>query len=385
MGIRDWADRLAGAEPRSTSFQAVWGSGGTWDPAVGATNTSIEAALGLPALYSAVDLIASQIAAMPLQTFRKTGDSRERAVDGPLVTNPSDLWAPDEWVYVACASMLLFGEAIGVTTRTGTNGWPSAIEWVDPRRVNVERVPDGAVRYTADGELLPPQNVTHIRHGMLLPGTLRGVSPVRRMPTSIAVGLEALIYEKDWFAGGAHPSGVLSVDVPSLTEEQADEIVSRFVRKTKARRPVALSKVAHYQTIQADPSGSGLEHTKRRIANDVANSFHIPPEMIGGNLGESLTYANLETHQQMLDLRALMPVYTRLERALSAMMPRPTYVRFNADGSFRADGKTRAEIAEIQLRSGQRTVDEVRAKDELPPIADAPGYIPPAPAVPAGM
>lgn len=384
MGLREWADRLAGAEPRSTSFQAVWGSGGTWDTAVGASTVTIEASLGLPALYAAVDLIAGQIAAMPLQTFRKQGDERERATDGPLVTNPSDLWAPDEWVYVACASMLLFGEAIGVTTRVGTNGWPSALEWIDPRRVTIERIADGSLRYTADGELLPPQNVTHVRHGLLLPGTLRGVSPIRRIPNSISVGLEALVYERDWFAGGAHPSGVLSVDVPSLTEEQADEIVTRFVRKTKARRPVALSKVAHYQTIQADPSGSGLDMAKRRIANDVANVFHVSPELVGGNTGESLTYQNLETQQLLLDLRALMPVYTRLERALSQLMPRPTYVRFNADSSFRADAKTRAEIAEIQLRSGQRTIDEVRAKDELPPITEAPGYIPPAPTVPAG-
>lgn len=372
--LREFGDRLAGVDNRSISYQQVWGSGGVWEEPTGSKQVSVEAAIGFPSLLSAVDLIAGQIAAMPLRTYRHVGEMREQITDGPLVSNPSDVWAADEWRYVACASMLLHGEAIGVTTRTGSNGWPAAIEWVDPRRVNIERREDGSLLYTINDEIVPSSTVMHIKHGMLLPGAIRGRSPVKDLRTSISIGLESLMYEHEWFAGGAHPSGVLSVDVPALSEEQADEIISRFVRKTKARRPVALAKIASYQSIQADPSGAGLELTKRRVANDIANAFHIPPELIGGNLGDSLTYANLETHQQTLDLRALMPVYTKLERAISRVMPKPTYVKFNADAMLRTDSKTRTEIAEMQLRSGQRTIDEVRAKDELGAIAEAPGY-----------
>lgn len=375
--LREWGDRLAGADTRSVSFQQVWGSGGDWDDANTSRSVSVEAALGFPSMLAAVDLIAGQISAMPLRSYRHVGDTREQIADGPLVASPSDVWAADEWRYVACASMMLHGEAIGVTTRTGSNGWPATVEWVDPRRVNVERREGGGLLYLINDEMVPSSTVTHIKHGILMPGAIRGRSPVKDLRTSISVGIESLLYEHDWFAGGAHPSGVLSVDVPALSEEQADEIISRFVRKTKARKPVALAKIASYQSIQADPSGAGLELTKRRVANDIANCYHIPPELIGGNLGDSLTYSNLETHQQTLDLRALMPVYTKLERAISRLMPKPSYVRFNADAMLRTDSRTRTEIAQMQVLSGQRTIDEVRAKDELGPITEAPGYVPP--------
>jgi HK97 family phage portal protein len=368
VGLRDIAAVLGGSESRSISYQDVWGSGGDWQSAVGPVGaTSVEAALGVPALFACVDIIAGQIAAMPLQTFRQTSTGRERAPDAPLAATPSIGYAPDEWVYVAVASMLLFGDAIGLVVRLGANGWPAEVEWVDPRRVDVRKAVGGPV-YRVDGEPIPAERVTHVRHGVLLPGAVRGMPVTTALRNPLRAGLEAIVYELDWFRNGAHPSGVLSVDVPELTEAQADTIVTRFMAKTKARKPVVLSKVASYSPIQSDPGTAGLDAARKRVATDIANACHVPPEMVGGDSGSSMTYGTLETNQMALDVRALMPAYTRLERAISRLMPRPQYVRFNADATVRADLRTRAEVAEIQLRSGQRSPDEVRAKDELPPV-----------------
>lgn len=364
MGLRDIAAVLS--EPRSISYQDVWGSGGDWRAAVGAgAPVSAEAALGVPALFAAVDIVAGQVAAMPLQTFRSGADGRrERVTDGPLVAAPSKTFPADEWVYVAVASMMLFGDAIGLVSRFGADGWPAEVEWVDPRRVEIT----AGLAYTVAGERVPTERVLHVRHGVLLPGAVRGLPVTTALRNPLRAGLEAITYELDWFRNGAHPSGVLSVDVPELTGEQAETIVARFVEKTRLRKPVAMSKITSYLPIQSDPGGAGLDAARKRVATDIANACHIPPEMVGGDSGSSMTYGTLETNQMALDVRALMPIYTRLERALSRMMARPRYVRFNADATVRADLRTRAEVAEIQLRSGQRSPDEVRAKDEMPPL-----------------
>lgn len=368
MSARDWADRLAGTtapEQRAISFQDVWGSGGNWRDGVGPTNPlPAEAALGLPALWACVDTIAGQISAMPLQTFRRTPTIRERVEDGPLVTAPSTVWAPDEWVYCAVASMLLFGDAIGLAV--GTN--PPDIEWLDPRRVTVDRV-KGVVGYTVDSQPVPAPRVLHIRHGMLLPGHLRGRSPIQDLPNPLRAGLEAITFELDWFRNGAHPSGILSVDVPELTEVQAETLVERFVRKTRARKPVALAKIAQYHQVQSEPAAAGLDTARQRVATDIANVFHLPPETVGGVTG-SLTYKNLEQDQAMLDVRALLPVYSRLERALSRLEPMGRFLRFNSDYAVRTDLRTRAEVGEVLIRSGQRTVDELRMKDDMPPLPE---------------
>ena len=371
MSARDWARSLAGTsaptETRAISFQDVWGSGGDWHSGATTSAVTLEAALSLPALWSVVDLIAGQISAMPLQTFRKVGGTRERVEDGPLITAPSTTWSPDEWVYCAVASMLLFGDAIGLVTRVGPDGWPAEAEWLDPRTVRVEKT-GAALTYSINEERLPAGRVIHIRHGVLLPGALRGRSPLCDLRNPLKTGIEALLYGVEWFRAGGHPSGVLSVDVPELQEIQAKTIVDRFVRATRDRKPVALSKIIDYHAIQSTPEASGLEAALSRTATDIAVAYHVPAEFIGGIKGSSLTYSTLETDQAALDVRALMPVYTRLERALSRWMAPTAYVRFNADSAIRTDIRTRAEVGEILARSGQRTIDELRAKDELPPL-----------------
>lgn len=398
MGLRDLAGALLGSGPavpsegRAISYQQVFATGGDWSQENG-REVSAEAALGLPAVLSCVDLIAGAVSTMPLQTFRTVEDRRQRASDGPLVREPSAVWAADEWVYVAVASKLLFGEAIGLITSIGSNGWPARVEWADPRHCDVDRQGDRLL-YRVNGERVPSDRVVHSRYGVLLPGNVRGQSPISLLRTPLRTGLEQMVYELDWFRGGGHPTGIIGVDVDSMDDEEATVIADRFVSKTRTRRPVVMAKVLNYEQVQSDPTQSGLAEARRRVATEVANVFHVPAEMVGGESGKSMTYSTLETDQLSLDVRALMPAYSRLEKALSRLMPAPQYVRFNADAQIRASIRDRAEVGEILLRSGQRSPDEVRAKDELPPIPGGLGAkfnwppkvaAPPARERPAGM
>lgn len=371
MGARDLASALLGSERRSISYQKVWGEGGDWRQASGAA--SVEAALGLPALFGCVDIIAGQIAAMPLQTFRRTSSGRQRVEDGPLVTAPSATLAPDEWVYAAVASMLVHGEVIGLETRRGPNGWPAEAEWLDPRKVDVRTGPAANAEYRVNGELLPPDRVIHVRDGLILPGQLRGVSPISSLRDPLRSGLEMIRYELDWFRNGAHPSGVLSVDVPSLTDEQSKQIKAKFMAAVRRREPAVLASIAGYTPLVEDPSSAGLDAARVRIATDVAVAYHMPPSMVGGDNGKSMTYSTLETDQAALEVRALMPRYRRLELALSRLMPAPDYVRFNADAVLRTDASTRARVASELVRAGVKSRDEVRALEELGPIPDGTG------------
>jgi hypothetical protein len=43
-------------------------------------------------------------------------------------------------------------------------------------------------------------------------------------------------------------------------------------------------------------------------------------------------------------------------------------IEFNLDGLLRGDSKARAEVNEIYVRMKSRTINEVRAQDNLPPV-----------------
>ena len=97
----------------------------------------------------------------------------------------------------------------------------------------------------------------------------------------------------------------------------------------------------------------------------------------GAVSGESVTYTNATQADLHYLKHSLSGPLTRIERALTALLPRPQVVKFNRDAILRSDPLTRAQVQEIRLRNKTVTVNEVRAiEDELPfpdPEFDRPG------------
>ena len=93
--------------------------------------------------------------------------------------------------------------------------------------------------------------------------------------------------------------------------------------------------------------------------------------MIAADSGNSLTYANVEQRHLSLLKYAVGPWLVRLETALTDLVPRGAYVKFNAGGLLRTDLKTRYESYEIALRAGFLTVAEVRELEDREPLPAA--------------
>ena len=101
----------------------------------------------------------------------------------------------------------------------------------------------------------------------------------------------------------------------------------------------------------------------------IARYFGVQPELIGGESGGSLTYANVE--QRALDFLTfgLRPWLVRLEVALSALLSSTTTVKFNAAALVRTDLLTRYQAHESAIRAGWKLRSEVRDLEDLPPVA----------------
>jgi phage portal protein BeeE len=107
----------------------------------------------------------------------------------------------------------------------------------------------------------------------------------------------------------------------------------------------------------------------------------VQPELIGGESGGSLTYANVE--QRALDFLTfgLRPWLVRLEVGLSALLSSTTTVKFNAAALVRTDLLTRYQAHESAIRAGWKLRSEVRDLEDLPPIAGIDDTEPPSPEV----
>jgi phage portal protein BeeE len=93
--------------------------------------------------------------------------------------------------------------------------------------------------------------------------------------------------------------------------------------------------------------------------------------MVAADSGGSLTYANVEQRDLSLLKYAVGPWLVRLETALTDLVPRGQYVKFNAGGLLRTDLKTRYESYKLALEGGWLTLPEIRELEERQPLPAA--------------
>jgi HK97 family phage portal protein len=116
----------------------------------------------------------------------------------------------------------------------------------------------------------------------------------------------------------------------------------------------------------------------------IANIFKLPPSYIGGSVGDSLTYATVESNRIWLATQTLSPLCDNVAKFLSRDMSlfpfQSWHASFDMSELLRGDSAARANYYEKGLKNGWLDVDEVRQAEHLPPKAEVPP--PPPPEIP---
>jgi HK97 family phage portal protein len=350
------------------AYQDVWGRGGD----VGALDaSSIESALCLVPVFASTRLIADQFAAAPLRVFRRNpdGSRTQLASQPPLVMSPSATVSAFTWKYQAITSVLLRGNAYGYETAHDSGGWPSAVEWMHPDLVSVDES-GSSPAYFYLGHRLDPTRVVHVP-GYAVAGSCVGISPLAAFLRTVETGLLAQDFGRDWFKNGAVPGGILKNTAQVIAPETAQAAAERFKVATRGRELFVTGADWDYSTLSVPADEARFIETLKLTATQIANAYGVPPERVGGETGSSMTYGNRE--QDTLDLVtfALRPWFVRFEEAISALLPRPQYAKFNLDAMLRADTLTRMQSHEIALRIGLETNDEAREIEDRAPLSAA--------------
>jgi HK97 family phage portal protein len=116
-----------------------------------------------------------------------------------------------------------------------------------------------------------------------------------------------------------------------------------------------------------------LIEARKWNATEIATLFRLPPYLLGGSTGDSLTYATVEGENTRLWTSALQPMAVRLERAFGAWLPNGHRLRFVPDALLRTQTLDRFQAHKLAIETGFETIDEVRALENrapLPPTAE---------------
>lgn len=336
-------------------------------------SVTTDSAMRLSAVWACVRLLAGLGSTLPLDQQRRRDGLTVDVPRSVLFDQPQPGTTLSTWLYQVWSSMLTAGNAYGLVTAIGANGWPTTVELLDPSVVQWRADEQRGWVVTVDRQEMqrwPEGPLWHVPI-FTMPGAPFGLSPIQNAKQTIAGGLSAERFGTDFFTGGGTPNAILYSD-SELTQEQAQGIKSAFVSSTAGNRePAVMGAGLRYERISVAPDEAQFLDQQRFTVEQIARIYGVFPEMIGGaTSGSSVTYANREQRAADFLTFGLMPYLVALEDGLSGLVPGPNRVKFNVDGVLRSDLKTRYEAHAIGIDSGFLTVDEVRQLEDRPPLPE---------------
>ncbi|MER8197065.1 phage portal protein [Streptomyces microflavus] len=332
--------------------------------------TRAEASLQKVAVWTATDLIASLVSTLPLDVYVGKGKSRKEMPKPKVMVDPAgDGYGVGDWLYQYMMSLLLRGNGYGKTVDRDRLGNPTQIVLHHPDMVQGWRdEKTGMPQWRVGGKSVDPDEMWH-RRAYPSAGRLLGLSPVEHHAGTIGLGIAASRFGMQWFADGAHPSGMLTND-QGLDPKQAATAKARFLAALSgSREPLVLGKGWKYQQIQVSANESQFLETQRYTAAECARIYGPGmPEILGYDSGGSMTYANVE--QRSLDLLtyAVDKWLVRGEEMFTSLLPEGQYAKFNRAALSRTDLLTRTRAHAMALQNRWTVPNEVRDLEDMGPV-----------------
>lgn len=321
---------------------------------------TVKEALGLPAIYRAVSLLASAAGALnPIEYI----NGEPQQVAASVVRRPAQEWTPGSFWWITVQDMATYGEAIWMVVKRDVQGFASDVVAVPPYSMKSEW---NGVRHQwsslVNGREIP-QDPANIKHIPLLRNreTGRGMGPMQTCGASTTVSVEADNWARRWFVGGM-PSLYLDSQMP-IDEKEATTVKDQWLAD-----PPNLPKVGYGFTPSAigwNPEQAQLNGARMFNRGEVALMFGIPGRLLEyAESGTSVTYANVGDLATELVRLTLAPMYLeQMEQTFSDLRPRGHEVRFDVEGFQRADVKTRYEVYEKAIALGIITAEDAAIEE----------------------
>lgn len=365
---------------RTGDPQIVAMLGGT--PAASGFAVTPETAMRVSAVYASVRLLAGGVASVPVAIYRESGEARQEISPELwwlLNEEPISNWtAASMWEWVV-TSICLRGDGFVEIVRSG-----AAVKSLRPHHpdgVSVRRIGD-MLLYTVtdeDGKQRPvhQDDMLHFA-GFGFNGT-RSMSVLQYAAfQSIGVALAADTYAGSFYANGAAPKHVIEAPA-GMDEDQIELLKNEYKKKNagagNAGAPLVLTEGLQLKEMSMSADDAQLLDSRKFQVVDIARAFGVPPHMIGATEAASNWGTGIEQMMIGFIKFALQPYIIRIRQELNRKLFRRAspYVEHDMDALMAGDSKAEGEFTRQAIGGSQgpgwMTINEVRKKRNLPPIA----------------
>jgi HK97 family phage portal protein len=366
------ATRGGDVELRGANPYLEWGvtappPPGSVGGSIGGLHVTTESATQIAAVYGCCGLLADSVASLPLRALDAPAHivTSKEIKTPPLLENPYELISLTDWLVCFIWSLALRGNFFGQVIERDGLGYPTQIMPVSADIVRPDVKANGEVHWRYAGKLIPDEDVFHVRY-QSMPGWLLGINPIQAMKYPFGLAHVLDVHAESYFANSADPQGVLEAK-GKLTEDSGKKLAAQWKSAHQGPNlgstPAVLDEETKFNPISINPEDQQLLQSRQYSAEEISGLiFRIPPHMLGLTERSTSFGRGIEQQERGFVANTLSGYLCRLERALTACLPKGTYVNFDISHRIRGAELERAQTGSLGMLGGFFTADEVRGK-----------------------
>lgn len=338
-------------------------------------NVTVDNAMGIPAVWAAVNFLSGTIAGLPLKHYKKTDGGREEvksSLSAILHDAVNDEMSSFDWRKYSFERTLTSGRQITYIERAGNrveNLFP-----LNPANVKVKIVSGKKIySYSRQGKRTRHYKAKDI---IDIPFCLKAdlvtaMSPILTNKDTIGLGIAATNYGSKFFENGGVPPFVMTGNFTSGAGlNRASEDLQESVKSAAKDKRLALTLPSGHEIKQigVDLDKAQLVQLKKFLIEEIARIYSIPPNFLQ-DLTHS-TFSNVEQQDLHLVKHTIKRWVEQAEQEMNLKLfgrnNTDEYVEYNLDGLLRGDFGARMEGYSKGIQNGVLTPNEARRQENRP-------------------
>lgn len=319
-------------------------------------------------VFTAVKIIASDIASSPLQLIKASMPQADDTLVKLLNERPNPEMDGWHFKFALAVNMLLNGNSFAEIKRK--DGKIDELHLLPNSSVTVKQSDDGAISYSIGDRKrkLKSRDILHFKY--FSQDGLTGLSPLYALRDEMKIQSAG---NKTWFSffsKGVNGSGILKVHKSDLDGKAKKAIREKFEEANSssngdnALRTIILDETMDYKTLEINTDVLKLVNSSDWTTKQISKAFGIPSERLGvENVHSSSAQSNLMYIQNTL-IHYFNVFVSELDSKLKSDVKEN--FRFNTDRLLESDPETMIKNILDQVKGSLITINEGRAKLGLP-------------------
>jgi HK97 family phage portal protein len=332
---------------------------------------SIREALGVPAVFGAVNFIANVTGSLTMRALRNEVEIPP-AERPRLIVRPDPFTIPREFYRSTAYNLATRGEAWWWAAKRDIDGMPMSVINVAPHEVVVTENPRD-LRYPIikwrDVEMANEdfRQLVFAKE----PGSLRGHGPLQMCGAAVSVAVESQEWAANFYADGGIPGTIVKTagDLSDLSEQEMADLKAQWNESANNTTRFIDQGIESVEEHAVNQQGAQMLEARAHQNIDVATMFNMDAALLNAAVaGTSLTYQNVGMEFEKFLRQCLRTGYLEvIEQTMSDFLPRAVVARFNTAALTLADIKTRYDVYGVGIDKGIIDVNEARSFEGLAP------------------